>query len=118
MFSMLRLFVFDLLPIYIHMSIKRWPAVARLFANSYFRHICKAWLYSRMVCGIYLPTFIKVTIVGLDTLGEEFYNNSTLTTQLLCDNLTLWTFDMQQDGANEIKKALGAKQNEGLQQQQ
>ncbi|KAI3992938.1 hypothetical protein MKX01_009681 [Papaver californicum] len=44
-------------------------------------------------------------IAELDTLGEESYKDSTLIMQLLRDNLTLWTSDMQDDGANEIKEA-------------
>ena len=38
-------------------------------------------------------------IAELDTLGEESYKDSTLIMQLLRDNLTLWTSDMQEDGA-------------------
>ncbi|XP_024528025.1 14-3-3-like protein GF14 nu isoform X2 [Selaginella moellendorffii] len=38
-------------------------------------------------------------IAELDTLGEESYKDSTLIMQLLRDNLTLWTSDMQQDDA-------------------
>ncbi|XP_020871366.1 14-3-3-like protein, partial [Arabidopsis lyrata subsp. lyrata] len=34
-------------------------------------------------------------IAELDTLGEESYKDSTLIMQLLRDNLTLWTADMQ-----------------------
>ena len=34
-------------------------------------------------------------IAELDTLGEEYYEDSTLIMQLLHDNLTLWTSDMQ-----------------------
>ncbi|THG17737.1 14-3-3-like protein GF14 kappa [Camellia sinensis] len=34
-------------------------------------------------------------IAELDTLGEESYKNSTLIMQLLRDNLTLWTSNMQ-----------------------
>ncbi len=34
-------------------------------------------------------------IAELDTLGEESYKDSTLIMQLLRDNLTLWTSDMQ-----------------------
>jgi hypothetical protein len=34
-------------------------------------------------------------IAELDTLGEESYKDSTLIMQLLPDNLTLWTSDMQ-----------------------
>lgn len=44
-------------------------------------------------------------IAELDTLGEESYKDSTLIMQLLRDNLTLWTSDMQDDGADEIKEA-------------
>ncbi|KAF9612075.1 hypothetical protein IFM89_037994 [Coptis chinensis] len=43
-------------------------------------------------------------IAELDTLGEESYKDSTLIMQLLRDNLTLWTSDMQDD-ADEIKEA-------------
>ncbi|KAH8041986.1 hypothetical protein HPB51_019727 [Rhipicephalus microplus] len=37
-------------------------------------------------------------IAELDTLSEESYKDSTLIMQLLRDNLTLWTSDMQHDG--------------------
>ncbi|CAH8390574.1 unnamed protein product [Eruca vesicaria subsp. sativa] len=40
-------------------------------------------------------------IAELDTLGEESYKDSTLIMQLLRDNLTLWTSDMQDDAADE-----------------
>jgi len=44
-------------------------------------------------------------IAELDTLSEDSYKDSTLIMQLLRDNLTLWTSDMQQDsdaaGTNE-----------------
>ncbi|KAK4365165.1 hypothetical protein RND71_016523 [Anisodus tanguticus] len=43
-------------------------------------------------------------IAELDTLGEESYKDSTLIMQLLRDNFTLWTSDMQDDGADEIKE--------------
>ncbi|XP_052194942.1 14-3-3-like protein B [Diospyros lotus] len=43
-------------------------------------------------------------IAELDTLGEDSYKDSTLIMQLLRDNLTLWTSDMQDDG-EEIKEA-------------
>ncbi|XP_048425247.1 14-3-3-like protein GF14 kappa [Pyrus x bretschneideri] len=36
-------------------------------------------------------------IAELDTLGEESYKDSTLIMQLLRDNLTLWTSDLQQE---------------------
>ena len=54
-------------------------------------------------------------IAELDTLGEESYKDSTLIMQLLRDNLTLWTSDMQDDGADDIKEA--AKPDEGAAQQ-
>lgn len=34
-------------------------------------------------------------IAELDTLGEDSYKDSTLIMQLLRDNLTLWTSDIQ-----------------------
>src|SRR6202041_2939652 len=37
-------------------------------------------------------------IAELDTLSEEGYKDSTLIMQLLRDNLTLWTSDMQDSG--------------------
>merc|ERR1712216_950757 len=37
-------------------------------------------------------------IAELDTLGEESYKDSTLIMQLLRDNLTLWTSDMNDQG--------------------
>jgi hypothetical protein len=40
-------------------------------------------------------------IAELDTLSEESYKDSTLIMQLLRDNLTLWTSDMQGDGTVE-----------------
>lgn len=43
-------------------------------------------------------------IAELDTLSEESYKDSTLIMQLLRDNLTLWTSDMQGDGKEtEVK---------------
>lgn len=42
-------------------------------------------------------------IAELDTLSEESYKDSTLIMQLLRDNLTLWTSDMQGDEAGEEK---------------
>merc|ERR1711934_756566 len=38
-------------------------------------------------------------IADLDTLSEESYKDSTLIMQLLRDNLTLWTSDMQTEDA-------------------
>ena len=39
-------------------------------------------------------------IAELDTLSEESYKDSTLIMQLLRDNLTLWTSDMQGEGTS------------------
>jgi len=44
-------------------------------------------------------------ISELDTLGEESYKDSTLIMQLLRDNLTLWTSDMQDDAGDEMRDA-------------
>ncbi|KAF2299715.1 hypothetical protein GH714_002675 [Hevea brasiliensis] len=55
----------------------------------------------------------------LDTLGEESYKDSTLIMQLLRDNLTLWTSDLPDDGADEIKEAsnplMNSSENASLQ---
>jgi 14-3-3 protein len=45
-------------------------------------------------------TAFDEAIAELDTLSEESYRDSTLIMQLLRDNLTLWTSDMQADGMN------------------
>ncbi|WVZ92826.1 hypothetical protein U9M48_038864, partial [Paspalum notatum var. saurae] len=52
-------------------------------------------------------------ISELDTLGEESYKDSTLIMQLLRDNLTLWTSDLTEDGAEEGKEAPKADAGEG-----
>jgi len=44
-------------------------------------------------------------ISELDTLSEDSYKDSTLIMQLLRDNLTLWTSDMQQSDAAEGEAA-------------
>ncbi len=46
-------------------------------------------------------------IAELDTLSEESYKDSTLIMQLLRDNLTLWTSDMQ-DSEAKAEPAAGA----------
>lgn len=43
-------------------------------------------------------------IAELDTLSEESYKDSTLIMQLLRDNLTLWTSDLQEDGVEDQTK--------------
>lgn len=42
-------------------------------------------------------------IAELDSLSEESYKDSTLIMQLLRDNLTLWTSDLQQEDNNTGK---------------
>ncbi|KAM7479001.1 hypothetical protein LguiA_027214 [Lonicera macranthoides] len=51
-------------------------------------------------------------IAELDTLGEDSYKDSTLIMQLLRDNLTLWTSDMQDEAGDEIKEAAAAPKQE------
>lgn len=46
-------------------------------------------------------------IAELDTLGEESYKDSTLIMQLLRDNLTLWTSDMQASAARQSAAGIG-----------
>lgn len=48
-------------------------------------------------------------IAELDTLSEESYKDSTLIMQLLRDNLTLWTSDLQEDGGEDQLKGEEAK---------
>ena len=45
-------------------------------------------------------------IAELDTLSEESYKDSTLIMQLLRDNLTLWTSDMQDSGKSRSDAVL------------
>ncbi|XP_062191676.1 14-3-3-like protein GF14-C [Phragmites australis] len=52
-------------------------------------------------------------ISELDTLGEESYKDSTLIMQLLRDNLTLWTSDLTEDGAEEGKETSKGEAGEG-----
>jgi 14-3-3 protein epsilon len=47
-------------------------------------------------------------IAELDTLNEDSYKDSTLIMQLLRDNLTLWTSDMQGDGDEKQSDESGA----------
>ncbi|XP_074591269.1 14-3-3-like protein B isoform X1 [Curcuma longa] len=44
-------------------------------------------------------------ISELDTLSEESYKDSTLIMQLLRDNLSLWTSDIAEDGAEDPAKS-------------
>lgn len=47
-------------------------------------------------------------IAQLDSLSEESYKDSTLIMQLLRDNLTLWTSDMDESGAAAATGGSGA----------
>ncbi|KAF7649714.1 hypothetical protein LDENG_00137270 [Lucifuga dentata] len=48
-------------------------------------------------------TAFDEAIAELDTLSEDSYKDSTLIMQLLRDNLTLWTSDMQGEGEEQCK---------------
>ncbi|KAI7879983.1 14-3-3-like protein [Lichtheimia hyalospora FSU 10163] len=50
-------------------------------------------------------------IAELDTLSEESYKDSTLIMQLLRDNLTLWTSDLQEDADKQEKSTEAPKEN-------
>lgn len=52
-------------------------------------------LFSYMYVCMLVGQAFDEAIAELDTLGEESYKDSTLIMQLLRDNLTLWTSDMQ-----------------------
>ena len=50
-----------------------------------------------MACSLAKKAFDEA-ISDLDTLGEDSYKDSALIMQLLRDNLTLWTSEMQDEG--------------------
>ncbi|KAG6403227.1 hypothetical protein SASPL_135444 [Salvia splendens] len=71
---------------------------------------------SEKACSMAKQAF-EEAIAELDTLGEESYKDSTLIMQLLRDNLTLWTSDMQYMLTNSMRLesvALSAPQGGGL----
>lgn len=49
------------------------------------------------------PQAFDEAISDLDTLGEDSYKDSALIMQLLRDNLTLWTSEMQDQDKGEPK---------------
>ena len=51
------------------------------------------------------PKWLDEAISDLDTLGEDSYKDSALIMQLLRDNLTLWTSEMQDQDKGEAPKA-------------
>ncbi|KAJ8480548.1 hypothetical protein OPV22_024275 [Ensete ventricosum] len=63
-------------------------------------------------CDLAKQAFDKA-IAELDTLGEESYKDSTLIMQLLRDNLTLWTSDMQEDGVDEMRETSKPDDDDG-----
>lgn len=60
-----------------------------------FSHSIMFYFAKVSVCSCVSDQAFDAAIAELDTLGEESYKDSTLIMQLLRDNLTLWTSDME-----------------------
>ena len=61
------------------------------------------WLFFYFrACNLAKQAFDEA-IAELDSLSEESYKDSTLIMQLLRDNLTLWTSDLQDDGGLSVE---------------
>lgn len=64
--------------------------------------VCILQTLLKYQCVIFSLRLAKIAfdnaITELDTLSEDSYKDSTLIMQLLRDNLTLWTSDMQGEG--------------------
>ena len=63
-------------------------------------------LWSFQSTDLLFKTAFDDAVARVDTLSVESYKDSTLIMQLLCDNLTLRTSDMQGDGEEQNKEAL------------
>ena len=78
-----------------------WPIVQPFFSG-WVWHLISVFYYEILnspdrACRLAKAAFDDA-IADLDTLSEESYKDSTLIMQLLRDNLTLWTSDMQTEG--------------------
>lgn len=79
----------------VYIAVRRLVDGNGLLGASEWRLVCTA-LHCRLAKAAF-----DDAIAELDTLSEESYKDSTLIMQLLRDNLTLWTSDMQGDGKGQ-----------------